>query len=216
MSNQIIYPTLKDITNDSPLNRLWKWIKYSFCPSCDVDKTVDIVTRRVNYNLGWKCKGQFFSSMCYDENQVQTILTLYVNLVLKKDNPLPQYVPYSKTDKEDAKRNYEIIKALSERSGIPYKRIFPVMENLYYSVKDGSGASSVILYPRTYAENKKDLEQLPPEMAEKSFDEMLKKEAGSIFSGITDILKWAIIGGGVVVGGVALWQLTNVKKIFVK
>jgi len=174
---------------DYPFKGVWLWFWGTLDPA-SIQAALNELVRRLNYNEGIKCIGNTnFFSKCYREDEVESVLLAYANLVEKGlCNEFTNVNPNS----------YNVIKTVSDALNYPYNRVQKILLNLLYGTNDGSiKGGQVILRPKTNSK-KTGLEEIPQSIKDNSLLERLKTGAGDTIDTAGNILKWVVIGGCVV------------------
>lgn len=192
----------KNFTNfDALLTDVYAAIGFSY------DKSVAIVHDRVNWN---RCKAYNGSdyTCSYNKNfkqwdidgflpfaKVKNIINAYTNQSLRKENPLPEYVPASATAPA-------IIKQVAQAAAVKESEAKEVLSGGYYAYKSGELPDDFIVFPQQYQKNK-DLRKTNDDAP--SGGNTLE----NIGSGLGEIGTYLLIGGVVLAG---LYALTLLKK----
>lgn len=161
------------------------------------DNAITEIWKSVNYNnVVW------YNPLTYPSNirrdQIDVIITAYYNLI-KKDSSYPEYDAY-KALKGD-KNIWNLIKAVSAKSGQTIELVRQSLDQLEYGTKDGRIATNQFLYPRTW-ENNEESRRVPEDVDAVANSNIAKtaQKAFDILSFVTrNIIPIAIIGGGLYV-----------------
>lgn len=161
----------------------------------DYDRDIATLTNRVNANAGFGC-AVFVTARCYRTDEVEKIVSAYVNLVKKRS--IPEYEP---------RIGQSTIALIEQRvasaAGVVQGRAAAVLYQLYYGVKDGSIKLDRLLSPVTTARNA----------------DVRETEEDSVNTGATSkLVKYAV---PLAIGAVAIYGLSqitllssNVKQLF--
>ena len=178
--------------SDYPFKAWVQWIagKLGF----SWDGSIDIVTRRINWNKGVMCVPVTTSSQCFGNEEVGLIVSTYCNLVLSGDLP-----EYNRDTALGQRVIGQIEQGVSDASGRPLERVKLVLWEMWYAYKDGSLPTDEIIRPIT-ATNYASARETPPFVSSSS-------SIGELFDNVATTLKWAFILGGSALAAYYAYQL---------
>lgn len=161
----------------------------------DYDRDIVTLTDRVNNNAGFGC-AILVTARCYRTDEVEKIISAYVNLVKKRI--VPEYAPTLGTS------TVQIIeRRVADAAGVIQGRAAAVLYQLYYGTKDGSIKLDRLLSPLQAARNESVRET---------------DEASVNTGGTSKLVRYAV---PLAIGAVAIYGLSqitllssNVKQLF--
>lgn len=118
----------------------------------EYETSVQTIMERLNWNMpfGSGCYPVVAGGNCFRKNEVGCIINAYTNHAMKKE-----FAPYNPVEAVAAQNIINIVQKDTDR---PFHKVKAVLDQLYYSVKDGTVQSGQLLDPIKYKENKEVLE----------------------------------------------------------
>lgn len=133
----------------------------------DYDRDIATLTSRLNANAGWGC-AIIQGSACYRTDEVEKVVSVYVNQVKKKT--IPEYEREGKA----VSAIPQIEQLVGELSGVNPKRVAAVLYELYYGIKDGSLKLDRLLWPETAEQNEEQRQSDEPSINTGSFSTVVR------------------------------------------
>lgn len=152
------------------------------------------LVNRCNWNYGKGCFGfgivaNPFSD-CFSTKEIEVVINTYGNLVLA--GKIPEYPSSNPQNKV----SYQVEKATSDASGVSFKRVQFILQNLYDGTKDGTIKCFSMLYPLKAKEYEAAGQRTPPNSANSEGE-----KAGDFFA------TWLKYGTYVIYGALGLGAL---------